>query len=173
MFFFFFFCFFFALFCMFFLFFVFFVFFSFESRPLFRNGFSVQESTFPADIWCLYNVASTSMQRHDVASTLIRRCLNVACPLGISFLANNDGKTIQNNLPGVSFNGFTIPRRYTTLKQHQINVNSTPRRWIMMLNQRWFDGVSTLYVRRDGTKPAYCYKHDENTPIQIYRKFHL
>ena len=36
----------------------------------------------PAGKWRLYNVASTSMQRHDVASTLIRRYLNVACPLG-------------------------------------------------------------------------------------------
>ena len=27
-------------------------------------------------------VASTLMQRHDVAATLIRRCVNVACPLG-------------------------------------------------------------------------------------------
>ena len=29
-----------------------------------------------------YNVASTSMQRHDVASTFKRRCINVICPLG-------------------------------------------------------------------------------------------
>ena len=34
---------------------------------------------FPADIWRLYNVASTSIQRHDVASTLKRRCINVMC----------------------------------------------------------------------------------------------
>ena len=32
--------------------------------------------------WRSYNVASTSMQRHDVASTLVRRCYNVAVPLG-------------------------------------------------------------------------------------------
>ena len=36
----------------------------------------------PADTWRLKNVASTSMQRHDVASTLRRRCINVMCPLG-------------------------------------------------------------------------------------------
>ena len=30
----------------------------------------------------LYNVVSTSMQRHAVASTLRRRCINVVCPLG-------------------------------------------------------------------------------------------
>ena len=35
----------------------------------------------PASTWCLYNAASTSMQRHNAASMLIRRCLNVACPL--------------------------------------------------------------------------------------------
>ena len=37
---------------------------------------------YPADTLRLYNVASTSMQRHDVASTLRRRCINVMCPLG-------------------------------------------------------------------------------------------
>ena len=31
------------------------------------------------------NVASTSMQRHDVASRLMRRCIDVMCPLGIVF----------------------------------------------------------------------------------------
>ena len=35
----------------------------------------------PAGTWLLYNVGSTSMQRHDVASTLRRRCINVMCPL--------------------------------------------------------------------------------------------
>ena len=30
----------------------------------------------------LYNVVSTSMQRHDVASTLRRRCIDVMCLLG-------------------------------------------------------------------------------------------
>ena len=38
-------------------------------------------SSNPADTWRLYNVASTSMQRLDVASTLRRRCINVTCPL--------------------------------------------------------------------------------------------
>ena len=32
--------------------------------------------------WRLYNVALTSMQRHGIASTLTRRCINVMCPLG-------------------------------------------------------------------------------------------
>ena len=35
-----------------------------------------------AGTWRLYNVGSTSMQRHDVASTLRRRCIYVMCPLG-------------------------------------------------------------------------------------------
>ena len=37
----------------------------------------------PADTWRLYNVASTSMQRHDVPLTLRRRCIDVMCPPGI------------------------------------------------------------------------------------------
>ena len=36
----------------------------------------------PADTWRLYNVVSTSMQRHDVASTLRQRCIAVMCLLG-------------------------------------------------------------------------------------------
>ena len=36
----------------------------------------------PAGTWRLYNVGSKSMQRHDVASTLRRRCINVMCLLG-------------------------------------------------------------------------------------------
>ena len=45
----------------------------------------MQEHTLrniPAGTGRLYNVGSTSMQRHDVASTLRRRCINVMCPLG-------------------------------------------------------------------------------------------
>ena len=44
---------------------------------LFYNG-----NYNPAGTWRLYNVGSTSMQRHDVASTLSRRCINVMCLLG-------------------------------------------------------------------------------------------
>ena len=44
---------------------------------------SFGENAVPVDTWRLYNVASTSMQRHDVASTLRRRCINVMCPLGV------------------------------------------------------------------------------------------
>ena len=29
----------------------------------------------------IYNVESMALQRHDVASTLMRRCINVMCPL--------------------------------------------------------------------------------------------
>ena len=45
---------------------------------------------YPADTWRLYNVASTSMQRHDVASTLRRRCINVMCSLGRGELHTQD-----------------------------------------------------------------------------------
>ena len=37
---------------------------------------------YPAGTWRKYNVASTSMQRHDVASTLKRRYIYVMCLLG-------------------------------------------------------------------------------------------
>ena len=36
----------------------------------------------PAGSWCLYTITLTSMQHSDVASTLMRRCNNVMCPLG-------------------------------------------------------------------------------------------
>ena len=39
-------------------------------------------TSIPAGKWRVYNVGSTSMQRHDVASTLMRRCTNVMCLLG-------------------------------------------------------------------------------------------
>ena len=35
----------------------------------------------PSGHTSLYNVVSTSMQRHDVASTLMRRCMNDICTL--------------------------------------------------------------------------------------------
>ena len=42
-------------------------------------------NNYPAGAKRLYNVALTSMQRHDVASTLKRRYKNVKCPLGNVF----------------------------------------------------------------------------------------
>ena len=36
----------------------------------------------PAGTWRKYNVASTSMQRHDIASTLRQHYIYVMCPLG-------------------------------------------------------------------------------------------
>ena len=49
------------------------------SRLFYNYFFTIS----PADTWRLYNVGSTSMQRHDVASTLRRRCINVMCLLGL------------------------------------------------------------------------------------------
>ena len=43
------------------------------------------QGTHPEGTWRLYNVASTSMQSQDVASTLRRRCMNVMCPLGSAY----------------------------------------------------------------------------------------
>ena len=42
-----------------------------------------QGGSYPAGIWCENDVGSTSMRRHHVASTLIRRHSGTKCPLGI------------------------------------------------------------------------------------------
>ena len=42
----------------------------------------VYMNLFQAGTWRLHNVVSTSMQRHDFASTLRRRCIDVMCLLG-------------------------------------------------------------------------------------------
>ena len=44
-----------------------------------KGGISVN---CPVGIWCQNDVVSTSMRRHHVASTLIRRHFYVMCPLG-------------------------------------------------------------------------------------------
>ena len=41
----------------------------------------------PVGIWCQTDVVSTSMRRHHVASTLIRRHFHVMCSLGL-FMRN-------------------------------------------------------------------------------------
>ena len=46
---------------------------------------SVRMGPFPAGTWRKYNVASTSMQRHDIASTLRRCCIYVMCLPGYIF----------------------------------------------------------------------------------------
>ena len=46
------------------------------------SHYVVSTAITPAGTWRLYNVGSTSMQRHDVASTLRRRCIYVICLLG-------------------------------------------------------------------------------------------
>ena len=38
--------------------------------------------TAPVSIWCQNGVVSTSIRRHHVASTLIRRHFHIMCPLG-------------------------------------------------------------------------------------------
>ena len=43
------------------------------------HGIKFDRMSIPAGTWRLYNVVSTSMQRHDVASTLRRRCIDVIC----------------------------------------------------------------------------------------------
>ena len=55
-------------------------------------------SFFAADTRRIYNVVSTSMQRHDVASTLRRCCINVMCLLGCGIERNKDqGQTMTKH----------------------------------------------------------------------------
>ena len=61
----------------------------------------------------LYNVASTSIQRHDVASTLRRRCINVMCPLGIF---SPQSKLNSSNTSG----SFTLTNSYSFLSPFEI-----------------------------------------------------
>ena len=49
---------------------------------LFVNCDTIFEKHIPAGIWCENDVGSTSMRRHHVASTLIRRHFGTKCPLG-------------------------------------------------------------------------------------------
>ena len=44
---------------------------------------NLTNTIYPAGIWCQNDVGSTSMRRHHVASTLIRRHFGTKCPLGI------------------------------------------------------------------------------------------
>ena len=53
-----------------------------QERNYDNLGKSFRSCTYPAGTWRLYNVISTSMQRHDVASTLRRLCIDVMCLLG-------------------------------------------------------------------------------------------
>ena len=41
-------------------------------------------TNYPAGTRRLYNIALMSMQRHDFASTFMRRCINVMYPLGMT-----------------------------------------------------------------------------------------
>ena len=50
-----------------------------SAKPGPSRKVDTQWRTNPAGTWCKYNVASTSMQRHDVASTLRRRYIYVMC----------------------------------------------------------------------------------------------
>ena len=54
-------------------------------KTLLMNVLHCKTTNIPAGTRRLYNVGSTSMQRHDVASTLKRRCIYVICPLGLLY----------------------------------------------------------------------------------------
>ena len=59
---------------------------SYTSKILFPKPLEHSSRQDPAGTWRKYNVASTSMQCHDVASMLRRRYIYVMCPLGRWYL---------------------------------------------------------------------------------------
>ena len=99
------------------------------------------------------NSLLTESNRHDVASTLIRRCLNVACPLGR--LARLSRCT---DWPGTSV--FTHAR-FLIFAVSYIKVT---------LN---ISGTLVLYRTYPKISTSPCiWLHYENRPIQIYWTFH-
>ena len=68
----------------------------------------------PAGTWRLYNVGSTSMQRHDIASTLRWRCINVMCPLGRLFMVRQTHYNIIRTDACLSF--ATYIQQKTSIK---------------------------------------------------------
>ena len=77
------------------------------------------KSTHPAGTWRLYNVGSTSMQRHDVASTLRQLCINIMCLLDRQWqtVHRPQNKEKQSNQqPAETFSRKTVQRRFKKLK---------------------------------------------------------
>ena len=100
---------------------------------------------FPAGTWRKYNVASTLMQRHDVASTLRRRYIYVMYPLGLCF--NIVYISWALFLWGIKHNSFRNAFIWTKWQIMcpltvvlQANICSVQKLWA----QRWFP-VNTLH----------------------------
>ena len=76
---------------------------------------------------CSHNVVSTSMQHHDVVSSLIRRCFDAICPLGSFFVSwiplhLYQDKTLNRYTKGLSrdlvcFHVHPIPLEESILKK--------------------------------------------------------
>ena len=91
--------------------------------------------------WCKYNVASTSMQRHGVASTLRRRLCH----------------DVNITSPQRRCNVMTLHRRWnnckynvasTSLTSCALNITSPQRRCnVMTLHRRWGDVIFTSCAR--------------------------
>ena len=84
---------------------------------------AIPKRTYTAGTWHLY-VGSASMQRHDVAWTLIRRCINAMCLLGrwicsgtktnrvASIIDCNQTWFVKSHLGNNQFCGVKIYHRY-------------------------------------------------------------
>ena len=91
-----------------------------------KGGISVN---CPVGIWCQNDVVSTSMRRHHVASTLIRRHFYVMCPLGK--LLSADLAVLCRSFKGGGGGDFSI-------------VNAVPLHWYMCIR---IERIGKLYSR--------------------------
>ena len=106
----------------------------------------------PAGTWRKYNVASTSMQRHDVASTLMRRCI---------YMTRKDVASTYVK---------TLHRRWCNVFTCHVNTTSHQRRCnVMTLHRRWGDVVFTSCACRDCGQATILQQHGVATS---YRRHH-
>ena len=103
------------------------------------------------------NVVWTSMQRHDVASTLMRHCINVMCSLG---------PCDNLNLPIHKLFCRTKTKLLLSLVK---NVYRYTRFFFLFFFFKSLMSFFTLTIYNLGRKMI---KYYENTPIQIYWKFY-
>ena len=61
--------------------------------------------------WRLYNVALTSMQRYDVASTLMRPCINVIFPLKLEACSLKIDSKPPSTLPWGQWEAYWVPNQ--------------------------------------------------------------
>ena len=105
-----------------------------------KRTLRLSRAEIPAGTWRKYNVASTSMQRHDVASTLRRR---------YSYLVPSMQRHDVASMLKCAWRKYNVAS--TSMQRH--DVASTLRRRIFTTSWRCIDVEATLYLRRKYTSP--------------------